>query len=198
MWNNSHSDWLQAVVQSLSRMSDSLWPHGLWHARPSCPSPTPRACSNSCPLSQWCHQTIASSVIPFSSRLQSFPASGSFPMSQFFTSGGQIIGVSASASVLPMNIQEIQPVQRILTSLTWQLKSINSLVLSLLYGPTLTPLYADWKNYSFTTRTFVGKVMFLKGTTILEVWCFLKKLNILSLYNPAIMFLGIYPKELKT
>ena len=72
-----------------------------------CPSPTPRACSNSCPLSWWCHPTISSSVIPFSSRLQSFPASGNFPMSQFFTSGGQSIGVSDSASVLPINIQDL-------------------------------------------------------------------------------------------
>ena len=86
-------------------MSDSLRPHGLQHARLPCPSPTPGACSNSCPSSPWCHPTISSSVIPFSSRLQSFPASGSFPMSQFFISGGQSIGVSASASVLPMNIQ---------------------------------------------------------------------------------------------
>ena len=86
-------------------MSDSLWPHGLQHARPPCPSPTPRVYSNSCPLSQWCHPTISSFVIPFSSCLQSLPASGSFQMSQFFTSGGQSIGVSASASVHPMNIQ---------------------------------------------------------------------------------------------
>ena len=85
-------------------ISDSLRPHGLQHARPPCPSPTPRACSNSCPLSWWRHPTISSSVVP-SSRLPSFPASGSFPVSQFFTSGGQRIGVSASASVLPMNIQ---------------------------------------------------------------------------------------------
>ena len=84
-------------------VSDSLWPHGLQH---TCPSPTPRACSNSCPSSQWCHSTISSLVIPFSSCLQSFPASGSFPMSQFFASGGQSIGASASASVLPMNIQD--------------------------------------------------------------------------------------------
>ena len=90
-------------------MSDSLGPDGLQHARLPCPSPTPRACSNSCPSSQWCHPTISSSVIPFSSRLQSFPASGSFPMSQFFTSGGQNIGVSVSASVLPMNIQDWFP-----------------------------------------------------------------------------------------
>ena len=86
-------------------MSDSLWPHGLQHTSLPCPSPTPKACSNSCPLSQWCHPTISSSVIPFFSCLQSFPASGFFPMSQFFALSGQSIGVSASASVLPMNIQ---------------------------------------------------------------------------------------------
>ena len=90
-------------------MSDSLRPYGLQYARLSCPSPTPGAYSNSCPLSWWCHPTISSSVIPFSSRLQSFPASGSFPMSQFFASGGKSIGVSASASVLPMNTQDWCP-----------------------------------------------------------------------------------------
>ena len=89
-------------------MSDSLWPHGLQHARLPCPSPTPRACSNSCPSSQWCYPTISSSVSPFS-HLQFFPASGSFPMSQSFASGDQSIGVSASASVLPMNIQDWSP-----------------------------------------------------------------------------------------
>ena len=86
-----------SVQFSRSVVSDSLWPHGLQHARPLCPSPTPRVYSNSCPLSQWCHPTISSSVVPFSSCLQSLPASGSFKMSQFFTSGGQSIGVSASA-----------------------------------------------------------------------------------------------------
>ena len=101
---------LQCSVQfSCSVVSDSLWPHGMQHARPPCPSPTPRACSNACSFSQWCHPTISSSVIPFSSCLQSFPASGSFQMSQFFTSGGQSIGVSASASVLPVNIQDWFP-----------------------------------------------------------------------------------------
>ena len=90
-------------------MSDSLWPHGLQHARLPCPSSIPRVCSNSCPLSQWCHPTISSSVVPFCSRLQSFPASESFQMSQFFESGGQSIGVSASASVLPMNTQDWSP-----------------------------------------------------------------------------------------
>ena len=88
-----------------SVVSDSLQPHGLQHARLPCPSPTPGACSNLCPLSWWCHLTISSSVVPFSSCLQFFPASGSFPSSQFFASGGQNVGVSASASVLPMNTQ---------------------------------------------------------------------------------------------
>ena len=97
-----------SVQFSHSVMSDSLQPHDLQHTRPLCPSPTPGACSNSCPLSQWCYPAISSSVIPFSSCLQPFPASGSFPMSQFFTSGGQI-GASAIASVLPMNIQDWFP-----------------------------------------------------------------------------------------
>ena len=98
-----------SVQFSHSVMSDSLWPHGLQHARLLCPSPTPGACSNSCPLSQWCHPTISSSVIPFSSCLQSFPGSRSFPMSQFFEAGGQSIGVSASASALPRNISDWFP-----------------------------------------------------------------------------------------
>ena len=92
-----------------SVMSDSLQPHGLQHTRPPCPSPTPGVYSNSCPLSWWCHPTISSSVIPFSSCPQSFPASGSFPISQLFASGGQNIGVSASASILPVNIQDWFP-----------------------------------------------------------------------------------------
>ena len=99
---------LFSLVQfSHSVMSDSLWPHELLHARSPCPSPTPGVYPNSCPLSRWCHPTISSSVVPFSSCLQSFPASGSFQMSQFFTSGGQTIGVSAA--ILPMNIQEWFP-----------------------------------------------------------------------------------------
>ena len=90
---------------SYSVVSNSLQPHGLQHARLPCPSPTSGACSNSCPLSQWWHPSISSSVVPFSSCLQSFPESGSIPMSQFFTTGGQSFGVSALASVLSMNIQ---------------------------------------------------------------------------------------------
>ena len=100
---------ISSVLFSRSVVSDSLWPHELQHARLPCPSSTPRAYSNSCSLSQWCHPTISSSVIPFSLCLQSFPASGSFPMSQFFASGGQRIGLSASSSILPMNIQDWFP-----------------------------------------------------------------------------------------
>ena len=141
-------------------MSDSLQPYGLQHARPPCPSPTPGAYSNSCPLTRWCHPTIWSSVIPFFSCLQSFPASGSFQMSQFFTSGSQSIAVLALASVLPMNIQDWFP----LGWTSWislhfkglprvspipQFKSINSSALSFFYSPTLTSLHDYWKNHSF-------------------------------------------------
>ena len=105
--NNNNKEQITSSVQfSHSVMSDSLWPKGLQHTSLPCPSRTPRAYSNSCPLSWSCHPTISSSAIPFSSCLQSFPASGSFPMSHFFASGGQSIGVSASTSVLPMNIQD--------------------------------------------------------------------------------------------
>ena len=97
------------LLFSRSVVSNSLQHHGLQHTSLPCPSPSPGACSNSCPLSQWFHPTILSSVIPFFSHLQSFPASGSFPMSQFFASGGQSTGVSTSASVLPMNIQDRFP-----------------------------------------------------------------------------------------
>ena len=153
------SEHIQSVQFSLSAMSDSLRPHGLQHTRPPCPSPTP-VYSNSCPLSLWCHPTISSSVVPFSSCLQSFPASGAFQMSQFFTSWGQSIRVSTSTSVLPMNIWNWFP-------LGWtgwislqsrgsqesypapQFKSINSLGLSLLYSPTLIPIHNYWKNHSF-------------------------------------------------
>ena len=100
-----------SVQFSRSVVSNSLWPHGLQHTRLPYPSPTPRAYSNSCPSRQWCHPTISSSVFPFSSRLQSFSASGSFPKSRFFASGGQSTGVSASASVLPMNIQDWFPLR---------------------------------------------------------------------------------------
>ena len=98
-----------SVQFSLSVLSDSLWPREPQHARPPCPSLTPGVHPNPCPSSWWCHPTISSSVVPFSSCPQSFPASGSFPTSHFFASGGQSIGVSVSASVLPMNTQDWSP-----------------------------------------------------------------------------------------
>ena len=104
-----HANTISSVQFSCSVRSDSLLTHGLQHARPPCPSPTPGVYLNSCPSRWWCHPTISSPVGSFSSHLQSFPASGSFPMSQLFASGGQSIGVSASASVLPMNIQDWFP-----------------------------------------------------------------------------------------
>ena len=140
-------------------MSDSLRPHGLQLARLPCPSPTPKTCSNSCPSSWWCHPTISSSVVPFSC-LRSFPASGSFQMSQFFPSGRQSIGTSALASVLPVNIQDwfplgwtgltpCSPRDSQESSPTPQFKSINSSVLSFPYRPTLTSIHDYWKNHSF-------------------------------------------------
>ena len=154
-------------------MSDSLWSHGLQHARRPCPSPTPRACANSCPSSRWCHPTISSSVFAFSSCLQSFPASRSFPMSQFFTSSGQTIGVSTSTSVLSTNIQDWFPLgltglitlqskglSRVFCNTTVQ-KSINSSAFSFLYSSTLT-YTLDYqkkktKNIDLTRWTFVAK-----------------------------------------
>ena len=132
-----------SVQFSCSVVSNSLQPHGLQHTRLPCPSLTPRACSNSCPSNRWCHPTISSSVVPFSSRPQSFPASGSFPMSQFFASGGQSIGASVSASVLSMNIQgwfpsglrsPCSPRDSQESSTTPQFKSISSKALSAKMG----------------------------------------------------------------
>ena len=160
-----------SVQFSHSVVSDSLRPHELQHARPPCPSPTPGACSNSCSLNQRCHPTISSSVIPFYSHLQSFPVSGSLQMSQFFASGGQSIGSLASASVLPMNIQDRFPLgwsggsphsprDSQESSPTTHFKSINSSVLRFLYSPTLTYMTTG-KTIAFTRQNFVGKVMFL-------------------------------------
>ena len=103
------SNFLFSVQFSCSVMSNSLWPHEPQHARPPYSSPTPGVYPNPCPLSRWCHPTISSSVVPFSSCLQSFPASGSFQMSQLFAWGGQSTGVSASRSVLPVNTQDLSP-----------------------------------------------------------------------------------------
>ena len=142
-------------------MSYSLQLHGLQHTRPPCPSPTPRVCSNSGPLSRWCHSTISFSVVPFSSCLQSFPASWSFLMTQFFASGGQRLGASASASVLPMNIQDWFPlgltglisfaVQGTLKSLLQhhsQKHEFFSVQLSL-WSNSHTSILDYWKNLSF-------------------------------------------------
>ena len=162
-----------SVVQfSHSVVSDSLWAHGLQHTRPPCPSPTLRACSNSCPSCRWCHPTISSSVVPFSSCLQSFPASGSFPMSQFFTSGGQSIRVSTSASVLPMNIQDWFPLQ--LTGwISLQPKGLSSFLqhhsskASILWCSAFFimqlshPYMTTGKTTALTRQTFVVKVMSL-------------------------------------
>ena len=130
-------------------MSDSLWPHELQHTRPPCLSPTPGAYS--CPSSRWCHPTISSSVIPYFSCLQSFPASGSFQMSQLFASGGKSIRASASTSVLPRNTHDWSPLGwtgwiSLQSSPTLQFKSINPLALSFLYGPPLTSTHDYWEN----------------------------------------------------
>ena len=158
-WKLCTCDSHDLAVQLLTCVC-SLRPQGLQHARLPCPSPSPGNCSNSCPLSRWFHPTVSSSVAPFSSRLQSFPASGAFPMSQFFASGGQSIGVSASTSVLPMYIQGWFPLG--LTGLTSllskdcqesspapQFKSISSLALSLFYCPALTSIHNYWENHNF-------------------------------------------------
>ena len=144
-------------VQSLSPVW-LLRPHELQHARPPCPSTTPRVHPNPCPSSRWYHPTISSSVVPFSC-LQSFPASGSFPMSHFFTSSGQSIRVSASTSVLPMNTQDLSPwgwtswpslqskgLSRVFSNTTVQKHQF--FVLSFLYSQTLTSIHDHWENHS--------------------------------------------------
>ena len=164
-----------------SVLSDSLQLHGLQHTRPPCPSPTPGASSNSCPSSWWCHPTISFSVILLSSCFQSCSASGSFPMSQLFASGGQSIVVSASASVLPMNIQDWFPLG--LTGLislhskdsspstqksspTPQFKNINSSMLSFLYSPILTSIHDYWKNHSFDCTDIYSFSVLDKSLTV--------------------------------
>ena len=154
-------------------MSDSLWPHGLQHARPPCPLPTPEACSNSCPLSQWCHPTISSSIVPFSSRLQSLPASGSLLVRQFFASGGWSIEATASTSVLPMNIQDWFPLgltglislqskgfSRVFSNTTVQKHQFINAQPSL-WPNSQHPYMTTGKTIALTRRTFVSKVMSL-------------------------------------
>ena len=153
-WNDqSKLQILSLYLFSCSVTSDSLWSHGLQHTRLPYPSPTPGACSNSCPLSWWCHPTILSNVVPFSSCLQSFLASGSFPMSQFFTSGGQSIGASASASVLSMNIQDWFPLG--LTGLI----SLQSTVLSRVFS-----------NTTVQKHQFFGAQPSLRFNSLIHTW----------------------------
>jgi len=132
-------------------MSNFLWPHGLQHARLPCPSPTPRACSNSCPSNWWCHPAISSSVVPFSSCLQSFPASGSFPMSQFLASDGQSNGPSASTSALQMNIQDWFPLGLTLQhhSSKTSFHLCSAFFIVQVSHPSMTP----GKTIAFTRRT---------------------------------------------
>ena len=151
-------------------MSDSLWPHEPQHARPLCPSPTPGVYPNSCPLSRWCHLTTSSSAILFSSCLQSFPTSGYLKMSQFFTSGGQGIRITASASGLPMNIQGWSPLgwtgwislqskglSRVFSNTTVQKHKFFNAQLSLWFNSHIHTWLLE-KTMALTTQTFVGKV----------------------------------------
>ena len=150
-------------------MSDSLQCHGLQHTRIPCPSPTPRACSNLGPLSWWCQPTISSPVISFSSHLQTFPASGSFPMSRFFTSGGQSTGVLALASVLPVNIQDWFPLgwtgwislqSKGLSSFSNTMVQKHQFFRAQLSLVQLSyPYMTTGKTMVFTIWTIVGKVM---------------------------------------
>ena len=152
---------IQKVIQfSHSVVSDSLWPHGPQHARRPCPSPNPEVYPPSCPLSRWCHWTTSSSVLPFTSCPQSFPASRSFQMSHLFTSGGQNIGVSALTSVLLMNTQDWSPLGRT-GWISLQLKGLSRVFsnttvqkhqffgTNFLHSPTLTSTHDYWKNHSF-------------------------------------------------
>ena len=206
-----------SVQFSCSVVSDSLRPHGLQHARPPCPSPTPRAYPNSCTSHCWCHPTISPSVIPFCSCLQSFPASKSFPMSQFFASSGQSIGVSASASVLPMNIQDWFPsgltcwisldllvgsVQGTLKSLLQHHNSEASILQrSAFFIVQLShPYMTTGKTIALTGQTFVGKVMSLLFNMLSRlVIAFLSKskcLLISWLQSPSAVILE--PKKIKS
>ena len=153
-------------------MSDFLRPHGLQHTRLPCPSPTPGACSNSWPLSRWCHPTISSSVVPFSSCLQSFSASGSFPLSHFFTSGGQSIGVSASAFVLPMNIQDWFP-------LGWtSLISLQSKGLSGVFSQHYSSKASILQHSALFIVQFSHPYMTTGKTIVLTGWNFVGKVSL--------------------
>ena len=159
LWKINRMGIVISVLFSCSVVSSPLRSHESQHSKPPCPSPTHRVHSNLCPSSWWCHPAISYSVVPFSSCPQSLPASGSFPMSQLFARGGQSTGVSALASVLPMNTQDWSPLGLVGTpcsprdsqesSPTPQFKSINSSVLCFLHSPTLTSIHDQRKNLSF-------------------------------------------------
>ena len=167
LWYGRRKDKIQ--FSSVAQLCLTLWPHGLQHTRLPCPSPTPGVYSNSCPLSRWRHPAISSSVIPFSSFPQSCPASGSFPVSQFFTSGGQSVGASASTSVLPMKISfridwfVLLAFQGILKSLLQHHSSKASILqCSAFFMVQLShPYMTTGKTIALTRRTFVGQVMSL-------------------------------------
>ena len=201
---------ISSVQFSHSVMSDSLQPHGLQHARPPCPSPTPGVYPNSFPLNRWCLPTISSSAIPFSC-LQSFPASGSFQMSQLFASGGQSIGVSASTSVLPINSQDWSPLgwtgwislqskglSTVFSNTTVQKHQFFGAQLS--YSPTLTSIYmTTGKTIALTRQTFSGKAMSLLFNMLSRlVITFIpksKRLLISWLQSPSAVILG--PPKIK-
>ena len=158
-FHGSHMTQLRLSQFSRSVVSDSLGSHGLQHTRLPCPSPTPGACSNSCSSSQWCHPTVSFSVIPFSSCLQSFPGSGSFQMSQSFASGGQSTGVSASASVLPINIQDWFPLG-LTDVISLQSKGLKSL-LQLSSNASIQP--SLWSNSHINTWLLQKPYFWLHG-----------------------------------
>ena len=195
-----------SVQFSRSVVSDSLQPHELQHARPPCPSPTPGVYSNSCPLSRWCHPAISSSVVPFSSCPQSLPASGSFPMSQLFASGGQNIGVSASTSVLPMNTQDWSPlgwtswislqskgVSRVFCNTTVQKHQFFGTQLSsvqLSFSPTLSVQLSHPSCY----KNLTPKSQWLNGVNNyfpFDGWGFYQKQHITNLWRKKRLCLGI-------
>ena len=198
---------------SHSVVSDSLWPHELQHSRPPCTSPTPRVYSNSCPLSWWCDPTLSSSVIPFSPCLQSFPALGSFQMSQLFASGGQSIGAStsASASVLPVTIQDWFPLgwtgwislwskglSRVFQHHSWKASNLQHSALFIVH--LSHPYMTIRKTIALTRWTFVGKVMSLLFNMLSSlIIAFLprnKCLLISRLQSPSVVILK--PKKIKS
>ena len=202
--------WSYCCCCSVAQLYPTMQLHGLQHARPPYLSQPPRACSNSCPLSWWCHPTISSSVICFSSCPQSFSTSGSFQMSQLFASAGQSIRVSASTSDLPMNTQgwfslgwtgwiswQSKGLSRVFS--TPQFTSINSLVLSFLYTPTLTSIHDHWKNHNLNYYPKPSENMLLWiALNMLEEWS-TKVVNNIKKWNEGLMEnsakLGIWSKK---